>query len=208
MREFALGITGASGSPCGKRLLAELAGHAEVRRVHVVASRGARKVAFTELELEGESLEEFRSVFTPEGAAADRVSWLTEEDLAAPIASGSYPCEAMAIVPCSTGTLASIANGVSRNLIHRAAEVMLKERRRLILGMRESPLNLIQIENMRSATQAGAIVVPISPLFYNRPTTIDEVVEQYVARVMDLLGLDHQIGKRWKAGHSAKGHKG
>ncbi len=105
----------------------------------------------------------------------------------------------MAIVPCSTGTLAAVAQGVSRNLIHRAAEVQLKERRRLVLGVRESPFSLVHLENMRQATLAGAIVAPITPLFYNRPVDLEEIVEQYAARTLDLLGLRHQIGKRWKA---------
>lgn len=197
MREFVLGITGASGSLCGRRLLHELASHPEVARVSVVSSRAARKVAREELGLAGESVEEFRQAFTPEGR--DTIRWLAEDDLAAPIASGSFPTAGMAIVPCSTGTLASIANGVSRNLIHRAAEVTLKERRTLVLGIRESPLNLIQIENMRQATLAGAIVAPVTPLFYNRPVGLEEIVEQYTARILDLLGLPHGIGKRWKA---------
>jgi len=154
-------------------------------------------VAREELGLDGESVEEFRRAFTPEGR--ETIRWLAEDDLAAPIASGSFPTAGMAIVPCSTGTLASIAHGVSRNLIHRAAEVTLKERRTLVLGMRESPLNLIQIENMRQATLAGAVVAPVTPLFYNRPVGMDEIVEQYTARVLDLLGLSHGIGKRWKA---------
>ncbi|MBI3447749.1 MAG: UbiX family flavin prenyltransferase [Acidobacteria bacterium] len=195
--ELALGITGASGTLCARRLLAELALHPDVAALHVVASRAARRVARVELGLDSESLEEFRRAIAP--PAARTIRWLEEEDLAAPIASGSYPCAAMAIVPCSTGTLAAIATGNSRNLIHRAAEVMLKERRPLILGVRESPLNLIHIENMRQATLAGAIVTPVTPLFYNRPVGIDEIAEQYAARVMDLLKLPHRIGKRWKA---------
>lgn len=199
MSEYTLAVTGASGSLCGVRLLRELSAHPSVDRVNVIASRGARKVARVELGLEGETLAEFRKAFTPEGAG-ERVRWLDEEDLAAPVASGSYPTAGMAIVPCSTGTLASVAGGASRNLIHRSAEVMLKERRRLILGIRESPYNLVHIENMRQVTLAGAVVAPISPLFYNHPAGIEEVVEQYTARVLDLLGLEHRIGRRWKAG--------
>lgn len=199
MSEYTLAITGASGSLCGIRLLHELAAHPSVARVNVIASRGARKVARAELRLEGETTAEFRRAFTPDGAG-ERIRWLEEEDLAAPIASGSYPTTAMAIVPCSTGTLASVATGVSRNLIHRSAEVMLKERRRLILGIRESPYSLVHIENMKQVTLAGAVVVPISPLFYNHPAGVQDVVEQYTARVLDLLGLEHRIGRRWKGG--------
>jgi 4-hydroxy-3-polyprenylbenzoate decarboxylase len=199
MAEYTLAVTGASGSLCGVRLLRELSRHPAVDRVNVVASRGARKVARVELDLAGEGLAEFRKAFNPEGAG-ERIRWLEEEDLAAPIASGSYPTAGMAVVPCSTGTLASIAGGASRNLIHRSAEVMLKERRTLVLGIRECPYSLVHIENMKQATLAGAIVAPISPLFYNQPSGIGEVVEQYTARVLDLLGLEHSIGRRWKAG--------
>ncbi|HXI01972.1 MAG TPA: UbiX family flavin prenyltransferase [Candidatus Saccharimonadales bacterium] len=197
MSELVLAITGASGSLCGRRLLSELCRHPDVTRVNVVASLGARKVAREELGLKGESVEEFRRAFAPEESA--RLRWFDEGDLAAPIASGSYPCRAMAVVPCSTGTLASIALGASRNLIHRAAEVTLKERRRLVLGVRESPYTLIHLENMRAATLAGAVIAPITPMFYNRPVHLEEIVEQYTARVMDLLDLPHSIGKRWKA---------
>lgn len=195
--EITLGITGASGSECARRLLHELASHPQIALVNVVASRAARKVAREELGLHGETLEEFRGAISP--MHRERIRWLEEEDLAAPIASGSHPCHGMAIVPCSTGTLASIAHGTSRNLIHRAAEVTLKERRRLVLGMRESPLSLVHIENMRLATLAGAIVAPVTPLFYNRPVGLEEIVEQYTARVLDLLGLPHKIGRRWKS---------
>ncbi len=197
MPEYVLAITGASGSLCGRRLLLELASHPDVARVNVIASRGARKVAREELGLDSESIEAFRRALAPEGR--ETIRWFDEEDLAAPIASGSFPCAGMAVVPCSTGTLAAIAQGMSRNLIHRAAEVQLKERRRLVLGIRESPFSLIHIENMKQATLAGAIVAPITPLFYNRPVDIQEIVEQYAARVLDLLGLKHQIGRRWKA---------
>ena len=197
MRELILGITGASGSLCARRLLEELSVHPEVARINVVASRAARKVAREELGLSGEGSEEFRRSLAP--VKGDRVRWLEEDDLAAPIASGSYPCDGMAVVPCSTGTLAAIAHGASRNLIHRAAEVQIKERRTLILGIRESPFSLVHIENMRLATLAGAVIVPVTPLFYNRPVSLDEIVEQYTARVLDLLHLPHRIGRRWKS---------
>ena len=115
------------------------------------------------------------------------------------MASGSNILDGTVILPCSTGTLGSIASGASRNLIHRAAEVALKERRKLILGIRESPYSSIHLENMLSVTRAGAIVLPITPAFYNHPRTIDEIVEQYVGRVLDHLGLAHRLGKRWGA---------
>ena len=117
--------------------------------------------------------------------------------MAAAISSGSYPCDGMIVVPCSGGTLAAIANGTCTNLLHRAAEVTLKERRPLVLAFRESPLSMVHVDNMRRATRAGAIVFPLTPSFYNRPQGIDEIVEQFTARIFDLLRLPHALGVRW-----------
>src|SRR5262249_55702097 len=116
-------------------------------------------------------------------------------DMAAAISSGSYPTDGMVIVPCSGGTLAASAHGASANLVHRAAEVTLKERRPLILAFRESPISLVHIENMRRATLAGATLFPLTPAFYNRPQGIEAVVEQMTARVLDLLRLPHSLGR-------------
>lgn len=115
----------------------------------------------------------------------------------ASISSGSFPVDGMVVVPCSGGTLASIANGTSANLLQRAAEVTLKERRPLVLAFRETPLSLVHIENMRRATLAGAVLYPLMPAFYAAPTGIDEMIEQFTARILDLLHLPHGLGKRW-----------
>ena len=133
------------------------------------------------------------------GEIAERFVLHRSTDLAAAVSSGSYPADGMVVVPCSGGTLAAIANGTSSNLLHRAAEVTLKERRPLILAFRETPLGLVHIENMRRATLAGAVVYPLTPAFYNRPQSLEEVVEQFTARVFDLLRLPHSLGKRWGA---------
>ncbi len=128
---------------------------------------------------------------------AGRLRLYRIDQLTAPIASGSFRTTGMVICPCSTGTLAAVANGLSQNLIHRAAEVHLKERRRLIVVPRETPLSRITLENMRRLTDAGAVVLPAAPGFYHRPRTVIELVDFIVARICDHLGLEHDIGSRW-----------
>jgi 4-hydroxy-3-polyprenylbenzoate decarboxylase len=130
-------------------------------------------------------------------ALRERVILHGSSDMAAPISSGTFRADGMVVVPCSGGTLAAIANGISVNLLQRAAEVTLKERRPLVLAYRDAPLNLIQIENMARATRAGAVVCPLTPAFYTRPRRIEEIVEQITARLLDLLHLEHSLGTRW-----------
>ncbi|MGA7470469.1 MAG: UbiX family flavin prenyltransferase [Halobacteriota archaeon] len=120
-----------------------------------------------------------------------------EMDLAAPIASGSHISNGMVVIPCSMKTLGSIAHGISSNLVTRAADVCLKEHRKLILVVRETPLSGIHLSNMLKLSQFGAVIVPASPGFYTRPTTIEELIEVLVARVLDLLQLDHSVSRRW-----------
>ena len=194
MKEITVAVTGASGSACARRLLAELASHPDVGIVNAVMSTSALLVAREEIGPGDASLAEMRATMA---GPPRKVRWLDENDLRAPIASGSHIVDGTCIVPCSTGTMGCIASGATRNLIHRAAEVSLKERRLLILGVREAPLSVIQIENMLTVTRAGAIVLPITPAFYSHPRSIDDVVELYVGRVLDHLGLDHQLGRRW-----------
>lgn len=120
-----------------------------------------------------------------------------ETDLSAPIASGSHRSDGLVIAPCSVKTLGSIAHGISSNLVTRAADVCLKEKRRLILVIRETPLNGVHLSNMLKLSQFGAVIVPASPGFYTRPTTIDALIDTLVARVLDLLQIDHSISRRW-----------
>ena len=209
MRRFIVGVTGASGSICARSLIGELAKHPEVDRVHVVLSRFSLLTLNAELGISAKNeTEGLRALLrSPSGkgrgarkrssGSLGKVMLHRPGAMAAGISSGSYPADGMVVVPCSGGTLASIATGVSSNLIHRAAEVTLKERRPLVLAFRESPLNLVHIENMRRATLAGAIIFPLTPAFYNRPDGLEEIATQFTGRIFDLLGLDHSLCRRW-----------
>jgi 4-hydroxy-3-polyprenylbenzoate decarboxylase len=177
-REFVVGVTGASGVIYARRLLEVLC---EVARVHIVISDTARQIA----GIEGVDLTGFDAVY------ADN------SNLAADIASGSFCCDGMAIVPCSMKTLAAVSNGFADNLITRAADVCLKERRPLLLLLREMPLSRIHLKNMLAADEAGATVMVASPPFYHHPQTIDDLVDMVVARVLDHLGVRHDLGTRW-----------
>ena len=179
-----VGISGASGVIYGIRLLEVLAKMGWTTRL--VMTEAARKII--EIETEESPIEV--------EMMADRV--YSARDFTASIASGSSTFDAMVIVPCSMRTLAGIANGVSDTLITRAADVCLKERRRLILVTRESPLNLVHLKNMVAATEAGAIILPPCPGFYSNPKRIEEMVDVVVGRVLDLLDAEHNLYKRWK----------
>ena len=198
LKEFTVAITGGSGSACARRLLAELAGHPDVGIVNAVMSGSALLVAREELGPADASLASMREILAGKSGTG-KLRWFEETNVGASIASGSHLNDGTVIVPCSTGTLGAIASGNSRNLIHRAAEVALKERRRLILGVREAPLSLIHLENMLTVTRAGAIVLPITPAFYSHPQTVDDIVELYVGRLLDHLDLPHKLGRRWGA---------
>ena len=186
MRRIIVAMTGASGVAYGLALLRGLRA-AEGVEAHLVVSDAAKRV----IELESEAgLEEYQ-------ALAARVYGLDEMD-AGP-ASGSWRCGGMAICPCSMATLAAVATGAGRNLIHRAADVTLKERRPLVLVTRETPLNRVHLRNMLAADEAGAVVLPACPGFYHRPETVGELVEQMASRVLDILGVSHTMGKRWES---------
>ncbi len=132
-----------------------------------------------------------------EGEGKGTVRLFDRMNLAAPISSGSFPCAGMAIVPCSTGTLGRIANGISSSLIERAADVMLKERRRLVVVPRETPLSEIHLRNMLALRQAGADILPAMPAFYHRPRTISDMVDMIVGRILDRLGVENSLFFRW-----------
>ena len=187
-----LGITGASGAPYAVRLLRALNDTATPVRL-IVSTYGWRLLA-EETGIDGQD--------ALNAATGDwsRVELYDALDRGATPASGSAPSAGMVICPCSMGTLASIAAGVSRNLVERSADVALKERRPLILVPRETPLSMVHLENMLRLTQAGAVVMPAAPGFYHRPQSIDDLVDFVVARVMDHLGIEHGVGRRWKSG--------
>ena len=168
-------------------------------RVYLLYSPAAQVVAHQEcdLVLPAQPREAQRMLAGRFGAREGQLHVFGREDWMAPIASGSNPADAMAICPCSMGTLGAIAAGLADNLIERAADVMLKERRPLVLVPRETPLSTIHLDNMLRLAQAGAVVLPPSPGFYNRPQTVADIVDFVVARVLDQLRVPHALAARW-----------
>jgi len=186
------GITGASGAPYGVRLLQQLVA-AEQSVSLIVSSHGLRLL---ETETTIKSLDDLRESVGGKGWDA-YVKTYANEDRGAPPASGSALSAGMVICPCSMGTLSAISVGASRSLIERAADVTLKERRKLVLVTRETPLSAIHLQNMLRLSRAGAVVLPAAPGFYNRPQAISDLVDFVVARVLDQFGIPHTLGKRW-----------
>jgi 4-hydroxy-3-polyprenylbenzoate decarboxylase len=179
-----VGITGASGSIYGWRLLEKLRSFAEME-IHLVLSRAGERTAFLEM---GKTSADFKALaqFT-----------YPVEDIGCRLASGSFPTDGMVIAPCSIHTMSAIASGITNNLMVRAADVTLKERRRLILMVRESPLHLGHLRSMTALAEMGAILAPPVPGFYHQPQTVADIVDHSVDRVMDLLGLPAPGAKRW-----------
>ncbi len=210
MKRIVVGVTGASGSVCARSLLRALVCHDHVERVDVVISPFVVQTLRHELRpgirTDTAALQALlepgpRSGRRPAraGKAPAKAILHRAGNMAAAISSGSYRTDAMVILPCSGGTLAAVANGVSTNLLQRAAEVTLKEHRPLILAFRETPLSLVHIDNMQRAARAGAIIYPLTPAFYTGAQDLDTIVEQFTARILDLLRLPHSLGKRWGA---------
>lgn len=197
-RSIAVGITGASGAIYGIRTLARIASCPDVAAVHVVVSDAGYRVLEEELHVGRKTLRE--EVERQAGPAAAKVHLHPNGDIGATLASGSSAPDAMAIVPCSMGTLAAVAAGLATTLMRRGADVMLKERRPLVLVPREAPYNLLHVENMRRLILAGAHVVPASPGFYHHPRTIEELVDQVVGKVLDLLLVPHGLPVAWVPG--------
>jgi len=193
-REFAVAITGASGAPYGLALIRALA--AQGHRVHVVVSAGGARVVRHECGLKLNAKAPDPALLAPEHA--DRLVAHSCENYGASIASGSYPVAGLAVCPCSMGTLGRIAAGTAENLVTRAADVCLKEKRPLVLVPREAPFSAIHLENMLRLVRAGAAVVPASPGFYHHPKAIDDLVRFVVARVMEQLGLDQELTEPWR----------
>jgi 4-hydroxy-3-polyprenylbenzoate decarboxylase len=199
--DLVLALTGASGAPYGVGLLEVLL--AAGRTVHLAISPAAVQVIETELERKID-LKRFRpadllatDAIERLGPALANLQYHYFQDFTAGIASGSFLTGGMAVCPCSMGTVAAIANGLSQNLIHRAADVHLKERRKLVLVPRETPLGLVQLRNLTACVEAGAVILPAMPGFYHRPKSIAELVDFVVGRVCDQLGVEHQLFRRW-----------
>jgi flavin prenyltransferase len=199
-RAIALAMTGASGAQYGLRLLERLL--ASGAPVYLMLSKPAQVVigAETDLELPGRAAGIARYLGGLYGAAEGQLTVFGTEEWTAPVASGSATARAMVVCPCSMGTVASLAQGASRTLIERAGDVMLKERRPLIVVPRETPFSTIHLENLLRLAQAGALVLPANPGFYHRPARAEDLVDYVVARILDHLGIEHGLGPRWGVG--------
>lgn len=191
-----VGVTGASGAVYARRLVQVLVRSQRV--VHLAVSGSGREVFRQELgiELSADRFAPETFGLEPEEAAAF-LRWHRHDDFLAPIASGSHRTAGMVICPCSGSTLGGLVSGAGTNLIQRAAEVHLKERRRLILVPRETPVSLIHVENLKAALLAGAVVLPASPGWYHGVRSLDDLVDFIVARILDQLGVEHRLMKRW-----------
>lgn len=206
-KRIVVGITGASGAAYAQRFIRMLV--ASNVETHLVVSPLGQRLLHDELGMEGLDLEALAGVKQPSESAAKSSTLLEAapgvprivvhnyRDVGAPIASGSFRHDGMVIVPCSSNTLSAIAVGSADNVLHRAAYVALKERRRLVLVHRESPLTLIDIRNMAAITEAGGIISPASPGFYMLPRSIDDLVDFVVGRLLDLVGVEHALKVRW-----------
>ena len=196
-RTIALAFTGASGMPYGMRLLEQLI--ASGQRVWLVYSQAAQIVAKQEMDLvlSSQPRECERMLSKRTGAKPGQLTVFGRDDWNAPLASGTNPPDAYVICPCTMSTMGEVAAGMARDLITRAADVVLKEGRKLILVPRETPLSAIQLENMLRLSRAGAVIMPPNPGFYHRPQSVDDVIDFIVARILDQLGIPHQMMKRW-----------
>lgn len=195
-KNLTIATTGASGSIFLRQLLLTVGRDPRVETVNFIASDSALRVMAEELDLKGRS-DVLRQIL---GAAPHgKFQVQSNADIGANVASGSYPADAMIVIPCSVGTLARIANGVASQLIERAADVSLKEKRPLVLCLRETPLSKIHIRNMYRAADAGATIFPLIPAFYYRPASLDEMAREFAYRVLAHLGLPQSQAFRWKS---------
>jgi len=193
-KNLTVATTGASGAIFLRQFLLALETDERVETVNFIASDSALRVMAEELELKGRNNLVTRLL----GKTSRKIHQQANADIGANVASGSYPFDAMVVLPCSVGTLARISNGIASHLIERAADVALKERRPLVLCVRETPLNKIHIRNMYRAADAGGTVFPLIPAFYYRPATLDDMAREFANRVLAHLGLPQPGAFRWK----------
>jgi flavin prenyltransferase len=197
-----VGITGASGAVYARAVLRILEADSRVARVFFVASDAALRLLAMELDVVASDGKKLVSLIV--GGSPQKIKHLPNKDIGASIASGSAIVDGMIVVPCSAGAMGSIAAGVADDLLTRAADVCLKERRPLVLCLRETPLNRVHLENMLRLHDAGATIMPAMPAFYYAPKTIDDIVEQFACRVLVQLGLPQEKQYRWQGGAPGK----
>lgn len=197
-----VGVTGASGAILAQKTLVLLEADPRVAHVHLVITEAGQRLLAEELGIVAGDLKQLPSRIL--GHPVAKTDVLPNKDVGASIASGSYEVDAMVVIPCSMGTLGAIASGISDDLVARAADVMLKEGRKLVLCVRDTPFNRVHLQNMLRAQQAGAVIMPVVPAFYDQPKTIDDLVAQYVCRVLAQIGLAQDKMYRWTGTLAAK----
>ncbi len=201
-----VGVTGASGAVLAQKVLTLLEDDPRVARVHLVVTETGQRLFAEELDISSGDLKKLPGRIL--GRSPKKTETISNKDVGAAIASGSYDVDAMIVIPCTVGALSAIANGTSDDLLARSADVMLKENRKLILCVRDTPLNRIHLENMLRAQQAGAVIMPVMPAFYDKPKTIDDMVLQFVCRVLAAAGLPQEKMYRWKGSAASKQAEG
>ena len=197
-----VGVTGASGAILAQKMLVMLEEDPRVTCIHLVVTEAGQRLFAEELNITSGDLKQLPSRILGHPVAKTEV--LPNKDVGASIASGSSAVDAMVVIPCSMGTLGAIANGISDDLVARAADVMLKEGRKLVLCVRDTPFNRVHLENMLRAQQAGAVIMPTVPAFYHQPKTIDDLVTQYVCRVLAQIGLSQERMYHWTGTPASK----
>jgi 4-hydroxy-3-polyprenylbenzoate decarboxylase len=204
-RVITIGVTGASGAILAQSTLRLLEADPRVERVHLIVTDTGLRLIAHELGIVATDPKQLPQLLV--GKPSTKIDFLPNKDVGASIASGSNPVDAMVVIPCSVGSLATIAGGLSDDLLSRAADVCLKEGRKLVLCVRETPLNRIHLENMLRAQQAGAVIMPAIPAFYHAPKTIDDLVAQYVCRVLAQIGLPQETQYQWPGQSKSKAHQ-
>lgn len=195
LKRLVIGITGASGVIYGVRLL-DVLNELDEYEIHLTISSSGARALSEELQIQVD-LDNF-ALESLLGYSSNQVVYHHQSDIAASIASGSFRTEGMIVAPCSMGTIGSIAAGISRNLVHRAADVCIKERRKLILLPRETPLSSIHLENMLKLSQLGVCILPAMPGFYHLPKTVDDQINFVITKLLDQFGIDTELIRRWK----------
>jgi len=202
LKTITVGVTGASGALLAQKMLALLEADSRVAKIHLVITETGQRIFSEELGIAAAPANPFLARLL--GRAPSKMELLPNKDVGASIASGSYAVDAMAVIPCSAGTLGKIAQGTSDDLVTRSADVMLKEGRKLVLCVRDTPFSRIHLENMLRAQQAGAVIMPAIPAFYHAPKTIDDLVTQYVCRVLAQMELPQSEMFRWTGSTAVK----